>query len=104
MWPETAGRWLGGSWRIIWLTAIVIFIWTIDYQTPGDFSFCLFKNLTGHSCYGCGLLRGISALLHLDFAHVCKYNKLNIITIPLLGVVFFGELKKQWSAWAIHFG
>jgi len=96
MWTETAGRWLEDSWRLILLIAAPVFIWTIDYHTPGDFSFCLFKNLTGHPCYGCGLLRGISALLHLDFANVCKYNKLNIITIPLLAMVFLRELKKQF--------
>jgi hypothetical protein len=48
-----------------------------------DFSFCLFKNLFGFNCYGCGFLRGFSAFLHLQFDKMLELNPLNLITVPL---------------------
>lgn len=80
------------------LISIPLFIWRIDYKMDGDhFTFCLFKNITGLHCYGCGLLRGVSALLHLDFKWVYTLNRLNIITIPLLLFVYGMEFIKCYT-------
>jgi len=87
-----ADRSLENKWRMILLCSGLVFIGMIDYDHPGDFSLCIFRNITGHPCYGCGLLKGISALLHGDFSSVCKYNKLNLVTIPLLSLEFFKEM------------
>ena len=85
--------WLGANIRMIILICIPLLLWQIDYKTGGDhFTFCLFKNITGKHCYGCGLLRGVSAFLHLDFKWAFKLNPLNIITVPLLVFVFMQEL------------
>src|ERR1700683_5198329 len=92
MWTDMADPWSGNKWRIILLFLGLVFIWMIDYDHPGDFSLCIFRNITGHPCYGCGLLKGISALLHGDFSKVCQYNKLNLVTIPLLSLEFLKEM------------
>lgn len=70
------------------LCGLLLFIWSIDYKTAGDFTLCLFKKITGKDCPGCGVLRGISAVLHLDFASAYALNKMNIVTIPLLAYLF----------------
>lgn len=64
------------------------FIWCIDYKTPGDFTLCLFKNITGRDCPGCGVLRGISAAMHLDLKSAYALNHMNVVIIPLLGYLF----------------
>jgi hypothetical protein len=75
-------------YKIIFL-AIPIAIWLVNYQsTDNDFSFCIFKNLFGIKCYGCGLTRGLSAMLHLDFKRMYALNKINLITIPLLSFLY----------------
>jgi len=69
----------------ILLLTIPIVIWFVDYNANDNgFSFCLFKNIFGIKCYGCGVARGLSALLHLKFHRVYELNNLNIISIPIL--------------------
>jgi hypothetical protein len=70
------------------LFALALFIWSIDYKTPGDLTLCLIKNITGKSCPGCGVLRGISAVMHLDLKSAYASNKMNIVVIPLLAYLF----------------
>ena len=54
--------------KLILFLLIPILFWFINYKsTDNDFSFCLIKNIWGIKCYGCGLSRGISAVLHLKF-------------------------------------
>jgi hypothetical protein len=90
---DKAGRWSGDNIRAIILLVLPIFIWHIDYHSSNaHFTFCLFKNITGRDCYGCGVLRGISAVLHLDFGTAFRLNRLNVVTIPLLGYLYLKEL------------
>ncbi|HZE85226.1 MAG TPA: DUF2752 domain-containing protein [Puia sp.] len=69
-------------------------IWSIDYHSTNEhFTLCLFKNITGRDCYGCGVLRGLSAALHLNFYWAMHLNRLNVLTIPLLTFLY---LKEVW--------
>lgn len=83
--------------RLLILVGLLIWLSQLDYlrQEP-DFTFCLFHHLTGLNCYGCGLLRGIAACIHLDFRAAWDLNKLNVITIPLVGwITIAGILQKE---------
>lgn len=73
--------------------SIPIVIWFVNYNaSDNDFSICVFKNIFGIKCYGCGLTRGLSAFLHLQFQKVYELNKLNVITIPLLAFLYIKQL------------
>lgn len=77
---------------IFWLLAPLL-IYQVDYNGGnGHFTLCLFKNITGMDCYGCGVVRGVSACLHLDFAIAYQLNHVNLITIPLLTYLYLKEL------------
>jgi hypothetical protein len=79
--------------KIVSLLILPILIWFIDYNSNGgDFTFCLFKNLFGEKCYGCGVLRGISAAFHFDFNRMVDLNIFNIITIPLLITLYLKSI------------
>ena len=72
---------------------IPISIWFVNYNAnDNDFSFCLIKNIFGIKCYGCGLIRGISALLHLKFHRVYELNKINLISIPILIYLYLSTI------------
>jgi len=87
-----ATRWLEINIKLVLLAAIPLLLGRINYQLQDNaFSFCLFKNITGKNCYGCGLLRGISALLHADFVAIVQLNHLNIITIPMLVYLYLKQ-------------
>jgi hypothetical protein len=56
-------------------------------------SVCLFRNLTGHECYGCGMTRALSAFMHFRFAEAYHYNKLVIIVFPLLVYIWVTKIR-----------
>jgi len=50
----------------------------------GQHSVCLFLNLTGHECYGCGMTRAIFSAIHFRFYDAFQFNKLYPAVLPLL--------------------
>lgn len=84
--------------KLLFLLLIPILIWFIDYNANEEvFSFCLFKNLFGIRCFGCGFLRGISALLHLKIGKIIELNLLNFFTIPIVILIYIKTLLKLRS-------
>jgi hypothetical protein len=59
-------------------------------------SICLFKNLTGHECYGCGITRAVLSAIHFQFADALQYNKLFLIVLPLLIYIWAKKLVNLW--------
>lgn len=84
----TATRWFADNINRLILSGLLLFIWSIDYTAKSDFTLCLFKNMTGRNCPGCGVLRGIAAAMHLDFQRTYALNHMNVIIIPLLAYLF----------------
>lgn len=74
--------------RILMVSGIIL-IPLILYIIPLEWlenqhSVCLYKNLTGKECYGCGMTRAVLSAIHFKFANAFQYNKLVIIVLPLL--------------------
>lgn len=57
-------------------------------------SVCLFRNLFGTECYGCGMTRALFSLLHFDFGAAWGYNRLVVIVAPLLLYIYLKEVVK----------
>lgn len=45
---------------------------------------CIYKNMTGRDCWGCGTSRSIISLINFDFKQAYHFNKRIIIVFPLL--------------------
>lgn len=79
-----------------WILALtVISVLAIIYKTynpDGNVYFpkCLFRELTGYKCPGCGSQRAVHYLLNLDLMNALKENALLVLAIPylLLGFMF----------------
>lgn len=72
------------------------------YCIPSDWimhghTACLFHNLFGRDCYGCGMTRALFALLHFDPAAAWEYNRLAVIVAPLIGYLYLKELVKTFG-------
>ena len=53
-------------------------------------SVCLYWNLLGVHCPGCGMTRAISALLHADLNRALGYNPLVMVVFPALaGILLY---------------
>ena len=67
---------------LLLLPAVLFFI-PLDWLKE-QHSLCLFKNITGHECYGCGITRAIMSAIHFRFTEAFYYNKLFLIVFPVL--------------------
>ena len=45
----------------------------------GHFTICMFHNITGYPCPGCGTVRGLKYFFHLDFYNALMMNPLAVI-------------------------
>jgi hypothetical protein len=57
-------------------------------------SICLFKNLFGIECYGCGITKAVIAITQLDCIRAFHYNKLIVIVMPLIFFLWIKEIVK----------
>ena len=55
---------------------------------------CLFKQLTGFDCPGCGTARAIHATAHGDFSAALHYNPILVVVIPFLVAI---TVKPNWA-------
>jgi hypothetical protein len=60
---------------------------------------CVFRNLFGISCPGCGMTRAFSALLHADLSAAMGYNRLVLVVFPILCAVIVRDVAKLISAY-----
>ncbi|MBU3744000.1 MAG: DUF2752 domain-containing protein [Sediminibacterium sp.] len=99
---EMAIRYIENRWvQLSGFLLLLLLIHQINYQqNNSNFTICIFRNITGQACYGCGWLRGVSACLHFDFGKAWQLNLLNVVTIPLIGYIstrYFFQLFRKAS-------
>ncbi|MCK2220904.1 DUF2752 domain-containing protein [Actinomadura sp. ATCC 31491] len=74
--------------------AVVALVGVVDPNEPGHYPTCPFLWLTGLYCPGCGTLRAIHALAHLDPVAALGLNPLMVATVPFL--LFW------WGRWVVR--
>ncbi len=57
-------------------------------------SLCIFKNITGHECWGCGITRAFYALFHLQITKAYELNPRIVIVAPLMLYIWVITLNK----------
>jgi hypothetical protein len=50
----------------------------------GEGTLCLFTNVFGVECYGCGITRAVVSAVQLHFREAWEYNRLIVVVFPLL--------------------
>ena len=60
---------------------------------------CMFHQLTGFYCSGCGSSRALRSALHLDFYQALRYNAVFTLALPFFAV-YFGSIAASY----IRFG
>jgi hypothetical protein len=74
--------------------AVFGFVGTVDPNQPGHYPTCPFLWVTGLYCPGCGTLRTVHALAHLDPVAALGLNPLAVAMIPFL--LFW------WGRWVVR--
>jgi len=69
--------------------ALVTFLLLNDPNVPGGMPTCPFLTLTGYYCPGCGSMRAIYALAHLDIGTALRLNVMTVlIMIPMSAFIY----------------
>ncbi|MDR2424068.1 MAG: DUF2752 domain-containing protein, partial [Prevotellaceae bacterium] len=75
--------------KILLLAALPVCLYFIPVDKMNEeHTICLFKNLTGHECWGCGITRATISAIQFDFTAAFQYNKLIVAVFPLLVYVW----------------
>jgi hypothetical protein len=61
------------------------------------FPTCVFHDLTGLWCPGCGLTRGTYQLLHGDLGAALSYNVFTPLAVAAIAMSWFGWFRQSWG-------
>lgn len=97
------GRGTASFWKDIGPVVFVLaplILYLLPYAwLCGDNSICLYRNLTGKSCFGCGMTRALAAMLHLRWQEAWEYNRLIVAVAPGLAFVWLRNTYHLTHAW-----
>jgi Protein of unknown function (DUF2752) len=90
---------------LLWV-AVAVAIATFFYmynptEQPQYFAPCLFRNLTGYQCPGCGGQRAVHALLHGHWHEAWHFNALFVALLPLI-LLYAGLRAGEWLTGKAH--
>lgn len=71
---------------------LVLYGIPLEWITHGGNTICLFHNIFGRDCYGCGMTRALFSLMHSDPVAAWGYNKLVIIVAPVMPCLYIKKL------------
>ena len=65
------------------LIPVVLYAIPMESICNGN-TICVFTNIFGVECWGCGITRAIFSALHFRFYDAWEYNPLFVVVLPLL--------------------
>lgn len=84
---------LGVGAAVVLATA---YLAVVDPHEPGHYPTCPTLALAGFFCAGCGALRAVHSLAHLDLAGAWDMNPLLVVATPFVVAAWFAWLRRAW--------
>lgn len=79
--------------RNIFYLIFPFIFWMLPFKWVNDsFSICIFKNVFGIECVGCGITRAIHNVVHFNFTDAYEFNSFVFIVFPLLLYVWLKKI------------
>jgi hypothetical protein len=79
------------------VAALAAILFRFNPALGGFYPVCMFHQMTGLQCPGCGGLRAVHQLLHGHLLTALQYNPLFVLSAPWLGYVCFRNMR-AWAA------
>ena len=67
---------------------LYIALFNIPTSTTVLESICIFKNLTGHECWNCGMTRAFLSILQFNFKDAYNYNSHVVFVFPFTIILY----------------
>ena len=84
--------------KLLLLILLPIVIYAIPAESVfNGKSICVFTNIFGVECWGCGITRAIFSALYFRFAEAWEYNRLVVIVLPLLMFEWLKEVVRSFK-------
>src|SRR5690554_4286196 len=74
-----------------------IYVASVSPYEGGHYPTCPTLALTGWYCAGCGALRAVHDLTHLDLAGAWGMNPLVVLALPAIVVAWVLWLRREWT-------
>lgn len=92
--PAPGSRWLPFAGVSALALAGFVLVAALDPNRAGHYPTCPFLLLTGWWCPGCGTLRAVHDLAHLDIGGALARNPLTVLLVPVLVLA--------WATWLLR--
>jgi hypothetical protein len=76
---------------VILIMPILLYFIPVEWLNK-QATICLFKNILGIECYGCGITRAIISGVQLNLRSAFQYNQMIVIVLPLLTYIWIRTL------------
>lgn len=76
------------------LIPVVLYAIPLESICNGN-TICIFTNIFGVECWGCGITRAIFSVLHFHFYDAWEYNPLFVVVLPLLMFLWLRAAVRQ---------
>ena len=76
------------------LSYLILFsVFILFYQF--EITLCLYKNITGNNCYGCGTTRALMSIIQFQIEDAINLNWRILVIVPILSIVSLKEFFRQ---------
>ena len=92
-------NWVKGGILIVVVAVLAVIYFTYDPSSISFFPKCVFHEMTGLECPGCGSQRAVHAALHGSLVEALRLNPFIIISIPYgVGLIVILIFKTSFTA------